>query len=130
MSFPRRKGTLVHRTEDRAGGGCRALVVSLLVFGLMSAQARDRYLVCTSNEKSGDVTLIDGEQNRVIATIPVGKRPRGIHPSPDGKLLYVALSGTPISGPRIPGARVDDDDARNADHSADGIGVIDLAAKK
>jgi DNA-binding beta-propeller fold protein YncE len=35
----------------------------------------------------------------VIATIPVGKRPRGIHVSPDGKTVYVAVSGTPIEAP-------------------------------
>jgi len=35
----------------------------------------------------------------VIATIPLGKRPRGIHASPDRKTIYVALSGSPIRGP-------------------------------
>ena len=39
----------------------------------------------------GDVTLIDGATQQVVATIPVGKRPRGIHASPDGRTLYVAL---------------------------------------
>ena len=36
---------------------------------------------------------------QVVATIPVGKRPRGIHASPDGKTVYVALSGTPVEPP-------------------------------
>src|SRR5437016_5407129 len=99
-----------------------------------------RFLVCVSNEKSGDVTVISGGDNHVVATIPVGKRPRGIHPSPDGKLLYVALSGSPITGPppldaqgnpiQRKGKDDDDDEDKNADHSADGIGVVDLAQKK
>src|SRR5437764_10923354 len=57
------------------------------------------YLVCVTNERGGDVTLIDGATHAVVATLPVGKRPRGIHPSPDGRTLYVALSGRPIEGP-------------------------------
>src|SRR4051794_26104388 len=42
------------------------------------------YLVCVSNERSGDVTIIDGVDRKVLATVAVGKRPRGIHASPDG----------------------------------------------
>src|SRR4051812_32065059 len=57
------------------------------------------YWVCVSNEKSGDVTVIDGSTSKPVATVSAGKRPRGVHPSPDGKLLYVALSGSPITGP-------------------------------
>src|SRR5438128_5470459 len=55
-----------------------------------------------SNEKSNDVSVIDvssAEQPRAMATIPVGKRPRGIQISPDGQRVYVALSGSVIAGP-------------------------------
>ena len=88
--------------------------------------------MCVSNERSGDVTIIDGAGRNVIATIPVGKRPRGLHASPDGKRLYVALSGSPITGPPQLDAKgnpiltKDDEDEENADHSADGIGEVDL----
>src|SRR4051794_40772421 len=81
------------------------LLLSITLFLLfifhnsVHADAPTSYWVCVSNEKSGDVTLIDGATQKVIATIPVGKRPRGIHPSPDGRALYVALSGRPIEGP-------------------------------
>jgi YVTN family beta-propeller protein len=71
-----------------------------------------------------------------VASIPVGKRPRGIHASPDGKFVYVALSGTPPSPPPKldaqgnpifqKGKGDDDDDDKNSDHAADGIGVIDV----
>src|SRR4051812_12479702 len=57
------------------------------------------YWVCVSNEKSGDVSIIDPAGRQVVATIPVGNRPRGIHPSPDGKFLYVALTASGSEGP-------------------------------
>jgi YVTN family beta-propeller protein len=45
--------------------------------------------VLVSNEGSGTVSFIEG--NAVVATIPVGNRPRGIAVAPDGKRAYVAL---------------------------------------
>jgi YVTN family beta-propeller protein len=93
------------------------------------------FFVCVSNERAGDVTLIDGVEGKVVATIRAGKRPRGIHASPDGRTLYVALSGSPITGPPQLDAKgnpilKEQDDDENADHRADGIGVIDLAQLK
>ncbi|MEO7209231.1 MAG: beta-propeller fold lactonase family protein [Steroidobacteraceae bacterium] len=96
------------------------------------------YQVYVTNEKSGDVTVIDGSTLKVAATIPVGKRPRGIHVSSDGKVVYVALSGTPIEGPPqidahgnpIFDKKKREDDDENADKSADGIGVLDVRARK
>src|SRR5205823_13899849 len=81
--------------------------------------------ICVSNERSGDMTLLDAETRSTVATIPLGQRPRGIHASPDGRFLYVALSGSPIGGPGADGAR-----AAAADRDADGIGVVDLARRK
>jgi len=97
------------------------------------------YKVYVTNERSGDVTVIDGASFKVDATIAVGKRPRGIHAAPDGKSVYVALSGTPIEAPPQLDAngnpifkkgQDDDDDDVAADKSADGIGVIDVATGK
>jgi YVTN family beta-propeller protein len=95
------------------------------------------YHVYVTNERSGDVTVINGADLNVVATIPVGKRPRGIHVSPDGRLVYVALSGTPIEAPPQIDAHGNpvfekkrDGDDENADKTADGIGVLDIAAKK
>src|SRR6266404_5931276 len=98
------------------------------------------YHVYITNEKGGDVSVIDGATRGVVATIPVGKRPRGIRLSPDGKTLFVAVSGTPISAPPQLDAKGypifkkgkddDDDDEKKADKSADGIAVVDLAQKK
>jgi YVTN family beta-propeller protein len=75
-----------------------------------------------TNEDSGDVTVLDANSARVLFTIPVGKRPRGVHVQ--GKLLYVALSGTPKGGPGV------DELKLVPDRSKDGIAVIDLARRK
>jgi YVTN family beta-propeller protein len=40
--------------------------------------------VYVTNESSGDLTVIDAVTQMVIATVPVGKRPRGIKVSPIG----------------------------------------------
>jgi YVTN family beta-propeller protein len=83
------------------------------------------YKIYITNETSGDLSVIDSTTMEVIATVPLGKRPRGIHPSPDGKTIYVALSGSP---PAPPG--VDESKLPPPDHSADGIGVVDVATNK
>src|SRR6185312_3735470 len=120
-----------------------ALLAAALVAVLplaVPAQAAGGYEIHVSNEKSGDVTVIDGASLKAVTTFKVGKRPRGIHASPDGKTVYVALSGTPIEGPPELDAqgnpvfkrdnKDDDDDDVAADKSADGIGVIDVATRK
>jgi YVTN family beta-propeller protein len=81
--------------------------------------------VYVTNEVSGDLTVIDSVTRKVIATVPLGKRPRGIHASPDQKTLYVALSGSPIAGPDV-----DESTLPPADKSEDGIGVFDVAQNK
>jgi len=115
-----------------------ALALSLPMATSVGAAA-ESYEIYVSNERSGDVTVIDGATLEAVATFPVGKRPRGIHASPDGKTVYVALSGTPIEGPPKLDAEGnpiferdndDDDDDDDADKSADGIGVIDVAKRK
>jgi len=83
------------------------------------------YRVYVTNEASGDLSVIDGATLEVIATVPLGKRPRGIHASPDQKTIYVALSGSP---PAPPG--VDESTLPPPDKSADGIGVFDVEQNK
>jgi PQQ-dependent catabolism-associated beta-propeller protein len=67
----------------------------------------DRYAF-VSNEGSGDVSVIDLGTHRVVSTIPVGARPRGIHVGPDGDVVFVALS----------------DDAPTAESDQDAIAAI------
>jgi YVTN family beta-propeller protein len=70
--------------------------------------------VYVSNELGNSVTVIDSERDRAVAMIPVGKHPRALRVSGNGKLLFVALSGSPRGGPAV------------SDRLADGIGVVDL----
>src|SRR6201992_2743184 len=81
--------------------------------------------IYVTNEVSGDLSIIDSGNYNVLATVPLGKRPRGIHSSPDNKTIYVAVSGTPIAGPDV-----DESTLPPSDHSADGIAVFDVAQNK
>jgi YVTN family beta-propeller protein len=126
--------------------GRRVRFHGFCAFGVLAAltpptgRAGQHYQVYVSNERSGDVTVIDGGDHGVLGTIAVGKRPRGIHASPDGKTVYVALSGTPIAAPPQLDAKGnpifqkakddDDEDSVKADKSADAIGVVDVAQRK
>jgi len=139
-----KNGLSASRVNARnTAAGLRWLTVTTL--GLLGvaplAALAAGYQVYVTNERSGDVTVIDGGNFQVVATIPVGKRPRGIHPSADGKTVYVALSGTPIEGPppldahgnpilKKQQADDDDDEGAKADKSADGVGVVNVAQRK
>src|SRR5215469_7224754 len=111
------------------------LTLVLLMGALVSSRAAQEYEIFVSNEKSGDVTVIDGGTLESVATFHVGKRPRGIRSTRDGKRVYVSVSGTPISAPPQLDAKGnpifkkgkddDDDDDKKADKSADGIAVVD-----
>src|SRR6476620_4730036 len=84
-------------------------------------------LAYVTNEDSQDLTIIDTRTDGVLATIPVGTRPRGVKVSPDGKTIFVALSGSPRCPPTMPDAECE---KLRADKSKDGIGEIDLGARK
>jgi YVTN family beta-propeller protein len=76
-----------------------------------------------SNEDSNNITVIDTNTDSVIATIPVGKRPRGIEVGPKGENIYVAVSGTPKAPPGT-----DEDTLPPPDTTADGIAVVSVAS--
>jgi PQQ-dependent catabolism-associated beta-propeller protein len=82
-------------------------------------------LVYVSTEEGGEVVAFDPASAAVVSRIPVGKRPRGLKLSPDGKLLYVALSGSPRAAPGV-----DESTLPPADRAADGVGVVDLRTHK
>lgn len=93
--------------------------MALVVMVAACGARRERVFV--SDEDGGVVVVLDAASEEVIARVPVGKRPRGLRVSPDGRKLFVALSGSPKVPP---GA--DPASAPPADRDADGIGVIDL----
>ena len=103
-----------------------ALVLLVILAGCAKQPEKPKgFRIYVTNERSGDLSVIDSETYSVVATVPLGKRPRGIHASPDGKLIYVALSGSPIAGPGV-----DESTLPPPDKSADGIGVYDVAQGK
>ena len=103
---------------------CFAPAVALtLGAGCALAAAAERLYV--SDERGGNVVIVDPQAARVVATIPVGKRPRGIQLSLDERRAYVALSGSPMGGPNVDESKLPPPERRY-----DGIGVIDLAAQK
>ena len=90
-----------------------------------AAPERPKLAVYVTNEASGDLTVIDADKQAVVTTAPLGKRPRGIKASPDGRSLYVALSGSPNAGPGV-----DPKTLPPPDRSADGIGEVDTTTYK
>lgn len=101
-----------------------ALIAGIAVFCAGSALAERAYV---SNEDGHTVSVFDTERGEVIATIAVGKRPRGLKLTPDGSTLFVALSGLPKCPPSVP----DEQCAKlERDLKADGVAVINTATQK
>ena len=102
-----------------------AACVAFCLFALpLRVQAGRAYV---SNEDGHTVSVIDTARRIVIATIQVGKRPRGMQLSRDGSRLYVAVSGRAKCPPKMPDEQCD----RLAhDLSADGIAVVDTRSLK
>ena len=90
----------------------------------MSAHGERAYV---SNEDGNSVSVIDTQSAQVIATIDVGKRPRGMKLDRAGARLFVAVSGLPKCPPTVS----DEECAkRQRDLSADGIAIVDTASQK
>jgi len=76
-------------------------------------RAAPRFIV-VSNERSHDLTVLDGTTFQTVATIPVPGRARGVRISPDGRHALVALSD---DRPQTPGPN-------------DAIAEVDLATHR
>ena len=81
--------------------------------------------VFVTTEQTGEVVVVDPRAGKVLQRIPVGKRPRGLKLAHDGEKLFVALSGSPRSGPQA-----EDAHPAAADRTADGVGVVDVKQGK
>lgn len=97
-----------------------------LVAGVLACPAEAARLY-VSNEDGHSVTVLDADTAATIATIAVGKRPRGMKLSLDGSRLFVAVSGLPKCPPSVP----DEECAKlERDLEADGIAVVDTVTQK
>src|SRR5690242_13163972 len=78
------------RTNACLAAGLAAALTTTTGFARRAAAGAELYV---SAEESGEIVVVDADRGEVAARVPVGKRPRGVKLSRDGKLLYVALSG-------------------------------------
>src|SRR6266850_7039091 len=125
----KRSGSRMHHIDAHSGRpreqrvGWWGTVIALSCVPVC-AQAAWAYV---SNEDGESVSVIDIERAEAIATIPVGKRPRGLKLNRNGSLLYVAVSGLPKCPPSVPDAECA---KLKRDLQADGVAVIDTATLK
>jgi YVTN family beta-propeller protein len=80
-----------------------------------------------SNEDGQSVTVIDTDKAAVVATVQIGKRPRGLKLSQDGAQLFVAVSGLPKCPPTVPDEECE---KLERDLKADGLAVMDTKTLK
>lgn len=108
-----------------ASGWLAGMIVAMVCsVGVSPSAGAADFAVYVSNERSGDVSVIDPDAHTVVATWPVGARPRGIHVTRDGRRLLVAVSGSPRLGP---GADPDRARQTKPDKAQDGIAIVDTA---
>jgi YVTN family beta-propeller protein len=110
------------RIQNQARAAGVGLIVAML---LPFAAFANRVYV--SNEDGHSVTVIDGARGKVIATVPIGKRPRGLKLNADASQLYVAVSGLPKCPPSVPDEECE---KMERDLKADGIAVMDTKTLK
>lgn len=109
----------------RAGPRLPLLATVVLAGVVLPARAAQADEIYVSAEDGGEVAVLDAVKGEVVARIHVGKRPRAVKVSPDGRKLYAALSGSPKGGPGV-----DESKLPPADRDADGVGVVDLGTRK
>jgi YVTN family beta-propeller protein len=102
-----------------------AIGAATLACGGASTGARPGVRLIVSDETGGRVAIVDAQTKTMVDSFAVGKRPRGIRALRDGTHALVALSGSPIAGPGV-----DESKLPPPDRAADGIGVVDLAARR
>jgi PQQ-dependent catabolism-associated beta-propeller protein len=105
----------------------RRRILELAIVAVMMACPAEAARVYVSNEDGHSVTVLDAGTAATIATIAVGKRPRGMKLNHDGSRLFVAVSGLPKCPPSVP----DEECAKlERDLKADGVAIVDTATHK
>src|SRR5512146_1624335 len=83
-----RSEPVLHMTCLHMYGAVAIAIASTALAGAPPLAAQELFV---SNEGSNTVTVVSAATLQPLATIQVGKRPRGIALSPDGQRVYVAL---------------------------------------
>ncbi len=102
----------------------RSAFASLIILALAACHGgarHDGYRVYVTNETSGDLSVLD-QDGRTVGNVRLGKRPRGVQVSPDGRTVYVAMTGSPAAPPGV-----DERTLPPPDRAVDGIGVVDAS---
>lgn len=84
-------------------------------------------LAYVTNEEGRTLTVIQTSNDSVVATLEVGTRPRGVRVGRDGRMVYVALSGSPRCPPTMPDAECA---KLKTDKTKDGIAEVDATTGK
>ena len=127
FSHPYRKIHVTHSTSFTFATNVAARVAAHRRRAPCGAALRPAGRAYVTNEDGESVSVLDTDKAEVVATMNVGKRPRGLKLSHDGKQLFVAVSGLPKCPPSVP----DEECAKlKRDLTADGIAVIDTATLK
>ncbi len=66
----------------------------MFVFSLASISIAYSDIILVANEKSGTISVVDLDLDKVIKTITVGKVPHAIGLTPDKKYAYTGNRGT------------------------------------
>ncbi|MHA1560227.1 MAG: beta-propeller fold lactonase family protein, partial [Alphaproteobacteria bacterium] len=74
-----------------------AVLSAVILASSAPAQEQEAYLIYVANEFNADITVIDPRTNEIVTSIPISGRPgdvrpRGMAVSPDGTIIYVAVS--------------------------------------
>ncbi len=70
----------------------RLCAIMLTALGLLAAAPAQAYIAYTSNERDNTMSVVDLDKGKVIQTVQVGQRPRGILVTPDGKYVLICAS--------------------------------------
>lgn len=92
-------GAFVRASVARRSTGAAGMLVTVLHLTAIAvaaqapvAASRSSNLAYVSNEVSRDISIVDLDALRVVGTVPVEHRPRGIQLAPGGRRVLVALS--------------------------------------
>ena len=105
----------------------RRRILGLAIVAMTLASPAEAARLYVSNEDGHSVTVLNADNGATVATIAVGKRPRGMKLSHDGSRLFVAVSGLPKCPPSVP----DEECAKlERDLKADGVAIVDTTTHK
>lgn len=118
---------LTEFTDTNVEAAMTSRILCLGIFAVVLVCPAEAARLYVSNEDGHSVSVLDPDSAATIATIAVGKRPRGMKLSSDGSRLFVAVSGLPKCPPSVP----DEECAKlERDLQADGIAIVDTATQK